>query len=139
MLGALAAFGALAASTSFATADEISGAGEWVAVGVISALLIVAAFSLRPGRSSLRIGAAAGLGVASATFSLDSLGVFAHGYVISTLPAAVARIGVLLAVVAGVATALLALSVGIERIPVRAAPAAPLRPQRTHPSGRRRR
>ncbi len=123
VLGALAAFGALAASTSFATADEISGAGEWVEVGVVAALLAVAVVSLRRRWSSLRIWAAAGIGVVAATFSAGSLGVFVHGYVISTLPAAAARLAVLLAVVAGMATALLSVSVGIERIPVQPAPA----------------
>lgn len=127
VLGALAAFGALAASTSFATADEISGAGEWVEVGVVAALLVLAVVSLFPRWRSLRIWAAAGVGVVAATFSTGSLGVFVHGYVISTLPAAVARLAVLLAVVAGMATALLSVSVGIERIPVRPAP-APVRP-----------
>ena len=68
-LGALAAFGALAASTSFATADEISGAGEWVEVGVVAALLVLAVASMRPRWSSLRIWAAAGVGVVAATFS----------------------------------------------------------------------
>jgi hypothetical protein len=124
VLGALAAFGALAASTTFATADEISGAGEWVEVGVVAALLVLAVASMRPRWSSLRIWAAAGVGVVAATFSAGSLGVFRHGYVISTLPAAAARLAVLLAVVAGMATALLSVSVGIERIPVHPAPTA---------------
>jgi hypothetical protein len=135
VLGALAAFGALAASTSFATADEISGAGEWVEVGVVAALLALAFVSLRRRWSSLRIWAAAGIGVVAATFSAGSLGVFAHGYVISTLPAAAARLAVLLAVVAGLATALLSVSVGIERIPVHPEPAA----RRTAPHKRKRR
>ena len=138
VLGALAAFGALAASTSFATADEISGAGEWVEVGVVAALLAVAAVSLRRRWSSLRIWAAAGIGVVAATFSAGSLGVFAHGYVISTLPAAAARVAVLLAVVAGMATALLSVSVGIERIPVQPPPAVRAPARNKHKRSRRR-
>jgi hypothetical protein len=122
-LGALAAIGALAASTSFATADEISGAGEWIEVGVVAALLALAGLSLHRRWRALRIWAAAGIGVVAATFSAGSLGVFAHGYVISTLPAAAARLAVLLAVVAGMATSLLSVSVGIERIPAHSAPA----------------
>ncbi len=136
VLGGLAALGALAASTSFATADEISGAGEWIEVGVVAALLVLAVLSLHRRWSALRIWAAAGIGVAAATFSAGSLGVFAHGYVISTLPATIARLAVLLAVVAGMATALLSVSVGIERIPVHPAPARP--PARNKHSGRRR-
>ena len=137
VLGALAAFGALAASTSFATADEISGAGEWVEVGVVAALLVLGLVSLRRPGSSLRIWAAAGIGVVAATFSVGSLGVFVHGYVISTLPAAAARLAVLLAVVAGMATALLSVSVGIERIPVQPASAARPPARNKHKSRRR--
>jgi hypothetical protein len=137
VLGVLAAFGALAASTSFATADEISGAGEWIEVGVVAALLALGVLSLRQRWSSLRIWAAAGIGVVAATFSVGSLGVFSHGYVISTLPAAAARLAVLLAVVAGMGTALLSVSVGIERIPVRPPPAP--QPQARTTRKRRRR
>jgi hypothetical protein len=131
-LGGLAALGALAASASFATADEISGAGEWIEVGVVAALLVLGVLSLLRRWSSLRIWAAAGIGVVAATFSVGSLGVFAHGYVISTLPAAAARLAVLLAVVAGMATALLSVSVGIERIPVRPSPPTTPRAPSTH-------
>jgi hypothetical protein len=75
--------------------------------------------------------------VVAATFSVGSLGVFSHGYVISTLPAAAARLAVLLAVVAGMGTALLSVSVGIERIPVRPPPAP--QPQARTTRKRRRR
>ena len=79
---------------------------------MVAALLALAFASLRRRWNSLRIWAAAGIGVAAATFSAGPLGVFAHGYVISTLPAAATRLAVLLAVVAGMATALLSVSVG---------------------------
>ena len=100
-------------------------------MGVVAALLVLAAVSLRRRGRSLRIWAAAGIGIITATFSVGSLGVFVHGYVISTLPAAAARVAVLLAVVAGMATALLWVSVGIERIPVQP-PAAVQAPARNN-------
>ncbi len=115
-LGGLAAFGALAASASFATADEIGGAGQWVEVGAVGTLVAAAVASLRPRWRSLRIWVAAGLGTVCATLSLGSLGVFLHGYVISTLPAAAARVAVLLAVVAGAATVLLSVSVEVDHV-----------------------
>jgi hypothetical protein len=111
VLSGLASVGALAAGASFATADEISGASQWVEVATVGVLLGLAAFAVLGHRPGWRVWVEAGLGIVCVTFSLGTVGVFAHGYVISTLPAATARLAVLLAVVGGSATAVLAIVV----------------------------
>jgi hypothetical protein len=126
VLGALAAVGALASATSFALADEISGAGEWVEVAAVGLLVALAAFAIVRRREGWRVWIGAAIGIVCTTFSLGALGVFAHGYVISTLPATLARISVLLAVVAGGATTALAITAEFDSERARAARAARL-------------
>jgi hypothetical protein len=134
VLGTLAAVGALASASSFALADEISGAGEWVEVAAVSALVILAAYAIAGRREGWRVWIGAAVGIVCTTFSLGTIGVFAHGYVISTLPATLARVSVLLAVVAGAATAVLAIAAEFDsersrnaraaRLPAQPAPRA---------------
>jgi hypothetical protein len=124
VLGALAALGGLASASSFALADEISGAGEWVEVGAVGALALIAAYAIVGRREVWRVWIGAAIGIVCTTFSLGTIGVFAHGYVISTLPATVARAAVLLAVVAGAATTFLAITVEFDSERARNARAA---------------
>jgi hypothetical protein len=126
VLGALAAVGALASASSFALADEISGASEWVEVAAVGLLVGLAAFAIARRREGWRVWIGAAIGIVCATFSLGAIGVFAHGYVISTLPANLARISVLLAVVAGGATTALAITAEFDSERARAARAARL-------------
>ena len=126
VLGALAAVGALASASSFALADEISGAGEWVEVAAVGLLVALGVFAIARRRESWRVWIGATIGIVCTTFSLGTLGVFAHGYVISTLPATLARMSVLLAIVAGAATAALAITAEFDSERARAARAARL-------------
>ena len=122
VLGGLAAASALAGSASFATADELGAGSQWVEFGVVAILLAVVVVAVSTGRRLLPIWAAVGMGIACATFSLSSLGVLWHGYVISTLPATVTRVSVLLAVVAGLATGFLGISVDSAKLRARTTP-----------------
>jgi hypothetical protein len=110
-LGALAAAGALASACSFALADEISGAGEWVEVGAVGLLLVLSAYAVARRRHGWRVWIGAAMGIVCVSFSLETAGVFLHGYLISTLPAVLTRVAVLLAIVAGAATAVLSIVV----------------------------
>jgi len=124
VLGAFAAVGALASASSFALADEISGASEWIEVAAVGLLVTLAAFAIVHRREGWRVWIGAAIGIVCMTFSLGTLDVFAHGYVISILPATLARIGVLLAVVAGAATAAVAITAEFDSERSRTARAA---------------
>lgn len=128
--GGLAAAGALVGSAAFATADEIGAKSQWVEFGLVAALLAVVVYGVRSGRRSLPIWVAVGMGIACATLSLGSLGVLWHGYVISSLPATVTRLSVLLAVVGGIAAGFLGISVDATRFRVRTATPPPSRAER---------
>jgi hypothetical protein len=107
VLGMLAAVGALAGSASFASRDALTGAGLWGEIPAVAALLLIAAGSLRLAPPSARPWTAAAIGAVSAAITVNSLGVFWHGAVISSLPAAAARLTVALAVAGGIAAVLL--------------------------------
>lgn len=124
LLGGLAAVGALAGSASFATADELGAKSQWVEFGVVVALLATVAIAARRGRRSLAVWVAVVTGITCATLSLGSLGVLWHGYIISSLPATAARLSVLLAVVAGMATGFLGISVDSAQVRGRLVPAS---------------
>jgi hypothetical protein len=124
VVAALAAVGALASASSFALADEISGSSEWIEVAAVGLLVALAIFAIVRRREAWRVWIGAAIGIVCMTFSLGAIGVFAHGYVISTLPATLARICVLLAVVGGAATAALAIRAEFDTERSRAARAA---------------
>ena len=141
VLGALAAAGALAASASFAIADEIGARSQWIDFGIVAALLLGILVAAWSGRRMLPVWIAVGMGIACGTLSLGSLGVVWHGYVISALPAPAARLAVLVAVTAGWATGFLGISVDSARVRGRPAPAPRPRgrqPLQAVPRGRRR-
>jgi len=144
--GVLAAAGALVASASFATADVLGARSQWIEFGLVVALLAVAAYGVASGRRALPVWVAVGMGIACAALDLGALGVLWHGYVITSLPSAVTRLAVLLAVVAGTAAGLLGISVDAGRVRARSrgavvrgrAPQDHLPPRRAGAKARRR-
>jgi hypothetical protein len=105
----VAAAGALAASTAFATGDMGARRGQWLEVGSAALLAVLAAAALLLGDRSLRTWAAMVVGVFAAALGLGSLSVFWHGVVISSLPASVARLATAVAFLGGAAAVVLAI------------------------------
>jgi hypothetical protein len=102
-LGAAAGAAALTAFVSFTTADATTGRVAWGQIAVAAAFgaaLAVAFVRLHGARRSHLAGV---VGAGAAALSLGSLGVFRHGVVVSSLPAAGARALCALALAAGVA------------------------------------
>jgi hypothetical protein len=111
-LAGLAAGAALAANAAFATGDAITRTGAWADVGAAGVLALVAAAALRIRDWSVRGWVTTMVGAVAAALCLGSLGVFRHGVVISSLPPVLARRATAVAVVGGLAAAVLAVSAG---------------------------
>ncbi len=77
-----------------------------------SAVLLLAAVAATRGAAQLAVMAL--IGAFTATFALPQLPVFGHGFVLSWLPAFVARLSVATAIVGGVATAIVCIPALIE-------------------------
>lgn len=110
-LGAAAGAAALTAFVSFTTADATTGRVAWGQIAVAAAFaaaLAVAFVRLHGARRSHLAGV---VGAGAAALSLGSLGVFRHGVVVSSLPAAGARALCALALAAGVASLATSLTV----------------------------
>ena len=107
---AVAALAALAASAGFATGDQITRLGRWLDLAAAAVLALAALGVLRIGDLSTRAWVATIVGVIAAAFVLGSLGVFRHGFVISSLPATLARLAVCTALVCGIAAAVLGIA-----------------------------
>ena len=75
------------------------------------AVLLLAAVAASRGAA---LGVMAMIGAFTATFALPQLPVFGHGFVLSWLPASVARLSVATAIVGGVATAIVCVPALIE-------------------------
>ena len=88
----------------------LAGRVTWPAVLIasvgagVSALFVLAAIAASSGMA--RQGVIALIGAFTATFALPEIPVFGHGFVLSALPATVARLAVATAVVGGIATAI---------------------------------
>jgi hypothetical protein len=104
----VAAAGALAATTAFATGDAIARRAQWIEVGSAALLALLAAAALLLGDRSLRTWVAMIVGVIAAALGLGSLSVFWHGVVISSLPASIARLATAVAFLGGAAAVVLA-------------------------------
>jgi hypothetical protein len=105
---AIAATGALAASTAFATGDAITRSAQWIEVASAALLAVLAAAALLFGNRSLRTWTAMVVGVVASAVALGSLGVFRHGVVVSSLPAVLARLATAVALFGGAAAVVLA-------------------------------
>jgi hypothetical protein len=114
-LAAAAALAALAASASFATGDPIERIGKWLDVAAAGALAIVALWALSMRSWSVRGWVTTLVGAVAAAISLGSLSVFWHGFVISSLPASLARLATWSAVVCGLSAAVLAVAIGEKK------------------------
>jgi hypothetical protein len=111
-LAATAALAALTASAAFATGDPIARAGKWLDVAAAGALALVALWALSIRRWSVRGWVTTLVGAVAAAIGLGSLSVFWHGFVISSLPASLARLATWSAVVSGLSAAVLAVAIG---------------------------
>jgi hypothetical protein len=117
-IAGLAALGALAASTAFATGDTIARRTQWIEAASAGVLALLAAVALLRHDRSLRTWAAIVVGVVAVSVGLGSLSVFRHGVVISSLPAPFTRLATAVALVGGacaVVVAILAPSTGQGR------------------------
>jgi len=114
-LAAAAALAALAASAAFATGDAIARVGQWVDVAAAAVLALVALWALSLGSWAVRGWVTTLVGAVAAAISLGSLSVFWHGFVISSLPASLARLATEAAVVCGLSAAVLAVAIGEKR------------------------
>jgi hypothetical protein len=92
-----------------------------------TAFLILAAVAAT--RGATRLGVMALIGAFTAAFALPEIAVFGHGFVLSALPAVVARLTVAIAIVGGIASAMACVPEVIELFggPSRIQRAAPRR------------
>jgi hypothetical protein len=81
-------------------------------VAAAAALALVALWALSLRSWSVRGWVTTLVGAVAAAISLGSLSVFWHGFVISSLPASLARLAVAAAVVCGLSAAVLAVAIG---------------------------
>ncbi len=102
-LGAAAGAAALTAFVSFTTADATTGRIAWGQIAVAAAFAAALAIAFTRLHGARRSHLAGVVGAGAAALSLGSLGVFRHGVVVSSLPAAGARTLCALAFTAGVA------------------------------------
>ena len=107
-IAAIAAAGALTASTAFATGDTIARRTQWIEAGSAGLLALFAAFALLRHDRSLRTWAAMVVGVVAVSLGLGSLSVFLHGVVVSSLPAPFTRLATAVALVGGASAVVLA-------------------------------
>jgi len=114
-LAAAAALAALAASASFATGDPIGRVGKWLDVAAAAVLAVVALWALSMRSWSVRGWVTTLVGAVAAAISLGSLSIFWHGFVISSLPAALVRLATWSAVVCGLSAAVLAVAIGEKK------------------------
>ena len=107
-IAAIAAAGALTASTAFATGDTIARRAQWIEAGSAGVLALFAAVALLRHDRSLRTWAAMVVGVVAASLGLGSLSVFRHGVVVSSLPASFTRLATAVALVGGASAVVVA-------------------------------
>jgi hypothetical protein len=107
-IAGVAALGALAASTAFATGDAIAKRSEWIEAGSAAILAVLALAALLAHDRSWRTWAAMIVGVVAASLGLGSLSVFRHGVVISSLPAPITRLATAVALVGGASALVIA-------------------------------
>jgi hypothetical protein len=107
-IAAIAAAGALTASTAFATGDTIARRTQWIEAGSAGVLALFAAAALLRHDRSLRTWAAMVVGVVAASLGLGSLSVFRHGVVVSSLPASFTRLATAVALVGGASAVVVA-------------------------------
>jgi len=133
---AVAGVSFLIATSGFALARATSGTWVSVALPIVLAVVAIAVFVVRP---ELRYAIAAAVGLIVVAESLSQSSVFLHGYVISDLPAAVARAAVAAALLSGLTASLAALT-GLFRERPRQPARTPAKPPPTLaiPKGRRR-
>jgi hypothetical protein len=87
--------------------DGATSIGVLLALAAFVATALGLAVLLSAATGTARLGAAALIGVLSVTFALPELSVFMHGYVLSALPATLARLAAEAALVSGAAVAIL--------------------------------
>ena len=110
----------LAALLAGWTGILLDGAGSPLALAVaagyalVTALFALAAVTAASG--SARLAIIGLLGLTAAAFSTPELGVFAHGFVLSLLPAGAARAAVVLALAGGVALAVVCAPAALETL-----------------------
>ena len=113
--GVVAGLAALAAVIAFALRDRPGGGTGWLAIGAGLAIAIALAVPLLRLYGRRRAHAAGVAGAVAAAVTIASLPVFWHGVVISALPASGARLACGLALVCGVAAAVLSLLPALDR------------------------
>jgi hypothetical protein len=104
-LGGVGGVAAIASLASFGTADSPTGRVAWVELALAGFVALAAAAGLVRLRGERRVTLAALIGAAAAATTLDSLGVFRHDVVISSLPPSAARLVCALAFTAGLGAA----------------------------------
>ncbi|MFL6005194.1 MAG: hypothetical protein ACJ744_02985 [Gaiellaceae bacterium] len=107
-IAAIAAAGALTASTAFATGDTIARRTQWLEAGSAGILALFAAVALLRHDRSLRTWAAIVVGVVAVSVGLGSMSVFRHGIVVSSLPASFTRLATAVALVGGASAVVVA-------------------------------
>jgi hypothetical protein len=107
-IAAIAAAGALTASTAFATGDAIARRTQWVEAGSAGILALFAVAALLRHDRSLRTWAAMVVGVVAVSLGLGSLSVFRHGVVVSSLPASFTRLATAVALIGGASAVVVA-------------------------------
>ncbi len=116
---AVAAAAALASSTGFATGTSITRLGDWVDVGSAAVLALGATAVLWMPERSTRSWAAILIGLIAATLSLNSLAIFWHGVVISSVPTTLARLATGAAVLGGLAASVIGVLAAVDDEPRR--------------------
>jgi hypothetical protein len=106
-LGTVAGIAALVEVTTFAVRDAPSGGVAWLQIGTSGVIAIALAVLLVRLRGRGRVHAAGVVGAIAAAVSIESLPVYWHGNVISALPGSGVRAVCALALVCGVAAAVL--------------------------------
>ena len=126
----------LLATSGFTLAHSSSGTWVSVSLPLVIAVIAVAVFVLRP---ELRYAVAGGVGLLVLAESVGQLSVFRHGYVISALPAPVARAAVAVAVLGAQVASIIAVTRLFGDRPRRVAPrSVKPAPGLAIPKGRRR-
>jgi hypothetical protein len=118
-IGTGAGLAGLLAVTTFAARDAPTGGVAWLQIGAGIGIALVLGGLLVRLRGRRRAHAAGIVGGIAAATSLSSLPVFWHGVVISALPAGGARLACGLALVGGVAAAVLSFLPDFDDVPER--------------------
>jgi len=114
---AVGAVAALASSAGFATGTSMTRLGDWVEVGSAAVLALGAAAVLWTRERSARTWWAILIGLIAATISLNSLAIFWHGVVISSLPTTLARVSAGVAVIGGLAACVIGVLAAVDDEP----------------------